>query len=212
MVAGMTWLELLMLGVVCWTLLGIAGMTISAVRARRGIEGERERVRRGAIAIAAVWFLYIGALLGVSLGQRQRVVAMGREQCFDDMCFAVTKAEDVPRFLGANGIGDGSRLIRVTMVVRNKGRGKTQAEKAISAYLVDTQGRRWEESRGVSGNRLTDRVGAGQEMVCEPVFKLAADASGLGLVLTHGMWQPGRIVIGDSDSFLHKRTTVALGL
>jgi hypothetical protein len=208
----MKWRELLMLGLLGWTLVGIIGVTISAVRARRGIEGERGRVRRGVIAIVVVWVLYIAALLGVSLGQRQRVVAVGQEQCFDDMCFTVRKAEEVPRFLGANGIGDGSRLIRVTVMVRNKGRGKTQAEKVISAYLVDGQGRRWEESRGVSGNRLTDRVRAGQEIVSEPVFKVAADASGLELVLTHGMWQPGRLVIGDSDSFLHKRTVVALGL
>ena len=211
MVAGMKWQELLMLGVVGWTLLGAVGVTISAVRARRGVEGERERVRQGVIAIVGVWFLYMAALLGVSLGQRQRVVTIGQEQCFDDMCFTVMKAEEVPRFLGANGIGDGSRLIRVTVVVRNRGRRKVQAEKAIAAYLVDAQGRQWEESLGVSGNRLTDRVRAGQEMVSEPVFKVAGDATGLGLVLTHGMWQPGRIVIGDSDSFLHKRTVVALG-
>jgi hypothetical protein len=211
MVAGMKWRELLMLGMVGWTLLGVVGVAMSAVRARRGVEGERGRVRRGVTAIVGAWFLYMAALLGVSLGQRQRVVAMGQEQCYDDMCFAVTKAEDVPRFLGANGIGDGSRLVRVTVVVRNRGRGKTQAEKAISAYLVDAQGRRWAESVGVSGNRLTDRVGAGLKMVCEPVFKVAGDATGLGLVLTHGVWQPGRIVIGDSDSFLHKRTVVTLG-
>jgi hypothetical protein len=211
MVAGMKWQELLLLGLVGWTLLGIVGMTISAVRTRLGFEGERERVRNGVIAIVGVWFLYMAVLLGVSLGQRQKVVAMGQEQCFDDMCFAVTGVEEVQRFLGANGIGDGSRLVRVKVVVRNKGRGKTQAEKAIEAYLVDGQGRRWEESRGVNGNRLTDRVVAGQKIVCEPVFKVAADASELGLVLTHGLWQPGRLVIGDSDSLLHKRTVVALG-
>jgi len=40
---------------------------------------------------------------------------------------------------------------------------------------------------------------------------VAADASGLGMVLTHGRWQPGVLVIGDSDSLWHRRTVVDLG-
>ncbi len=59
---------------------------------------------------------------------------------------------------------------------------------------------------------LTGRVGAGAEMMSEPVFKVAADASGLELVFTHGRWQPGVLVIGDSDSWGHRRTVVELGV
>jgi hypothetical protein len=81
----------------------------------------------------------------------------------------------------------------------------------ISAYLVDSQGRLWEESPGVNGVGLTVRVAGGESVVSEPVFKVAADAKGLGLVLTHGSWQPGVLVIGDSDSWLHRRTVVELG-
>jgi hypothetical protein len=76
---------------------------------------------------------------------------------------------------------------------------------------VDAQGRRWEESAGVNGVGLTARVEGGSSVVSEPVFKIAADATGLGLVLTHGRWQPGVLVIGDSDSWLHKKMVVALG-
>ena len=45
----------------------------------------------------------------------------------------------------------------------------------------------------------------------EPVFKVAGDATGLRLVLTHGRWQPGVLVIGDPDSWLHRRNVVELG-
>jgi hypothetical protein len=48
-------------------------------------------------------------------------------------------------------------------------------------------------------------------VVSEPVFKVAGDATGLGLVFTHGRWQPGVLVIGYSDSWLHKKTVVELG-
>ncbi|MGD0444022.1 MAG: hypothetical protein ABSA39_08810 [Edaphobacter sp.] len=192
--------ELLLLGLVGWTGIGVLGVVVALWR------GERERVRRGAAWLAGVWVVYLCVLVGVSLVQRQRVVAIGAPRCFDDMCFAVTGAEEVPGFL----IRDGRRLVRVTVRVTNRGR-KARSEGLISGYLVDSQGRLWEESPGVNGVGLTTRVAGGESVVSEPVFKVAADATGLGLVLTHGRWQPGVLVIGDSDSWLHKRTVVELG-
>ena len=207
---GMNVRELLLCGLMGWTVIGLTGTAVAWIRGRRGVPGEREKAVRGIGWLVGVWVVYLAVLVGVSLVQRQRVVAMGQEQCYDDMCFAVTGADEVPRFLGRNGIGDGSRLVRVTVSVRNKGRGKTQSEGLIRAYLVDGQGREWEESRGVNGNRLTAPVGPGETVVSEPVFKVAPDATGLGLVFTHGRWQPGVLVIGDSDSLWHRRTVVGL--
>ena len=192
--------ELLLLGLVGWTAIGIVGVGVSAAR------GERYRVRRGLAWIVGAWVVYLVVLIGVSLGRRQRVVAMGEPQCFDEMCFTVIRAEEVPGFL----IRDGRRLVRVSVQVANRGR-KAQSEGLIRAYLVDGQGRRWEESAGVNGVELTARVVGGGSVMSEPVFKVAGDATGLGLVLTHGWRQPGVLVIGDSDSLLHKKTVVALG-
>jgi hypothetical protein len=145
-------------------------------------------------------------LVGVSLGQKQRVVAVGEPQCFDEMCFTVAGVEEVPGFL----IRDGRRLVRLSVRVTNRGR-KAQSEGLIRAYLVDGQGRRWEESAGVNGVGLTTRVAGGDSVMSTPVFKVAGDASGLGLIFTHGRSQPGVLVIGDSDSLLHRRTAVRLG-
>jgi hypothetical protein len=192
--------ELLLLGLVGWTAIGVVGVGVSLVR------GERERVRRGIAWLVGVWMVYLCVLIGVSLVQRQRVLVLGEPRCFDEMCFAVTGVEEVPGFL----IRDGRRLLRVSVRVTNKGR-KTQSEGLIRAYLVDGQGRRWEESPGVNGVGLTARVAGGDSVVSEPVFKVGADATGLGLVFTHGWRQPGVLVIGDSDSLLHKKTVVELG-
>jgi len=193
--------ELLLLGVAGWTAIGSLGVSVSLAR------GEREKAVRGVAWIAGVWVVYLTVLVTVSLMQPQRVVAMGQDQCFDEMCFAVVGEEEVPGFL----IEDGSRLVRVQVRVSNRGRGRAQSEGLMQAYLVDAQGRRWEESAGVSGVRLTARVVAGDSVVSEPVFKVARDATGLGLVFTHGRKQPGVLVIGDSDSWLHRRTVVKLG-
>jgi hypothetical protein len=193
--------RILLWGLAGWTAVGALGVSASLVRR------ERERVLRGVVWIAGVWVVYLAVLVAISLVQPQRVVAMGQEHCFGDLCFAVIGVDEVPGFL----IRDGSRLVRVSVRVRNSGHGKTQSDGRIRAYLVDAQGRRWEESAGVSGVRLTARVAAGDSVVSEPIFKVAGDATGLGLVFTRGPRQPGVLVIGDSDSWLHRRTLVRLG-
>jgi hypothetical protein len=193
--------KLLLFGVAGWSAVGMLGVTVSLAHR------ERARVMRGVAWIAGVWVIYLAALVGTSLAQRQRVLAIGQEQCFGKMCFAVIKVEEVPGFL----IRDGSRLVRVQVQMRNRSGSNMQSDALIRAYLVDAQGRRWEESAGVSGVRLTARVGPGDIAVSEPVFKVASDATGLELVFTRGWKQPGTLVIGDSDSVLHRKTVVALG-
>jgi hypothetical protein len=192
--------EILLLGLVGWTAIGVVGVGVSRRR------GERQRVRQGVAWLMGVWVVYLCVVIGVSLGQRQRVVAVGEPQCFGDMCFRVIRVEEVPGFL----IRDQRRLLRVSVQVTNRGR-RAQSDGLIRTYLVDGQGRRWERSAGVNGVQLTTRVAGGDSVVSEPVFKVASDAAGLGLVLTHGRWQPGVLVIGDSDSLLHRKTVVALG-
>jgi hypothetical protein len=192
--------EILLLGLAGWTAIGVIGVVVSAWR------GERERVIRGVGWLLGVWVVYLCVVIGVSLRQGQRVVAIGEPQCFDEMCFTVIRVEEVPGFL----IRDGRRLVRVSVQVTNNGK-KAQREGLIRAYLMDAQGRRWEMSPGVSGVQLTTKVAGGGSVVSEPVFKVAGDASGLGLVLTHGRWQPGVLIIGNSDSLLHRKTMVTLG-
>jgi hypothetical protein len=191
--------ELLLLLLVGWTALGVVGVTISLIRRERGW------VWQGLSWIAGVWLAYLMILAVVSLRQKQRVVGLGQDQCFDEMCFTVTGVEEVPGFL----IRDGRRLIRVTVRVSNRGH-KAESEKLIQAYLVDVQGRIWGESSGIAGVPLTTKVTPGESVVSQPVFAVAADATGLGLVFTHGRWQPGVLVIGDSDSWLHRPTVVPL--
>jgi hypothetical protein len=193
--------ELLLLALVGWTAIGAIGVTISLVRR------ERAKALRHLGWIAGVWATYFAVLVAVSLRQPQKTVAIGQDQCYDEMCFAVTGVEQVPGFL----IHDGSRLLRVSVRITNHARGRTESEKLIRAYLVDAQGRRWEESAAISGVPLTARVPAGDSVVSEPVFKVAGNATGLGLVFTHGQRQPGVLVIGASDSLLHRRTVVPLG-
>ncbi len=194
--------ELLLAGLVLWTLIGVVGTVISAMR------GDGRRAKRGAAWIAGTWSVYLLVLLAVSLRTRQRSMAMGEEQCFDEMCFGVAGADEVEGFQARGQ--ERARLVRVRIRMTNHGRGRPEAEALIRAYLVDGEGRRWDEVRGLSGVRLTSKVAARGATVSEPVFRVARDATHLSLVLTHGGWQPGVLVIGDPDSWRHRPTVMRL--
>lgn len=196
--------EWLLVGVVLWTGIGVLGVLLALVR------GELERMRRGVRWLLGVWVVYLAVVVGVSLVQKQRVLVKGAARCFDEMCFTVTGVEEVPGYFGRNKAGDGTVLLRVSVRVMNEGK-KAQSERLLGAYLVDAQGRRWEEAKGLTGVRLVTTVAGGATVESEPVFQVAADAKGVELVLTHGRWQPGVLVVGDSDSLFHKRTVVGLG-
>ena len=194
--------EFLLFVLAGWTVVGTAGVTISLVKR------ERSKALRNFVWIVAVWAIYMAVLIWSSWTQPQKIVALAQDQCFDDMCFAVTEAQDMPGF----SVQDASRLVRVTVRISNHAAEKTQQDKHIQAYLVDKQGRQWIESTAVSGVRLTAKLAASGSAVSQPVFKVPHDATGLGLVFTHGRGWPGALVIGDSDSLRHRRTVVWLGL
>jgi hypothetical protein len=192
--------ELLLYGVAGWCSIGAVGIAISLSK------GRRPEALKHASSLAVVMGVYLLVLLGVSVAQRQRVVPIGQDQCFDEMCFAVVGVDEVPGLVA----GDDSRVIRVAIRVTNRGHS-AQAEGSIEAYLVDSRGRASEPMAGLSGNRLNGRVAGGSQMLSQPMFRVAKDSTGLGLVFTHGSWQPRRLVIGDSDSLAHRQTVVALG-
>jgi hypothetical protein len=200
----MSFWDLLLLILVGWTVLGSIGVAISLFL------GERAKALRHLGWIFGIWAGYLAVLMGASLMQPLKIVAMGQDQCFGDVCFAVTGVEEVPRYL----VQDGSRLVRVSVRVSNRisnrGRGKIQSDGLVRAFLLDSRGRQWEESTGISSVPLTTRVPAGSSVMSEPVFKVAKDASGLALVLTHGRWQRGALIIGGPESLLHRRTIVPL--
>jgi hypothetical protein len=195
---GMSGYEYLALGLELWTALGLIGLTISVVRR------EREKLLQGASALVGVWLIYLCALWVVSHRQPEQRVAMGQASCMHSICYTVDRVEEVPGF----PVRENVRLVRVVVQVTN--RGKTEAREEVQAYLLDAQGRRWEPSVGVSGNPLNSRVLAGGTMVSEPVFRLAEDATGLRMVLTHGRWSRYRLVIGDPESWEHRLRVMVL--
>ncbi len=188
--------SLLLLGLVLWTLVGMAGVAIARLR------GETARFRRGAATLSAIWVGYAAVLVGVSLAQPIRRYNVGQERCFGSMCYAVTNAEEPRGFLVRGE--EPERLLRVLVRVTNRDRERTESEPGLTAYLVDEQGRRWDQVPGLGGVRLTTAVTPGGSILSEPVFRPARDATGLGLVLEHTGWTWARLTVGDAESYVHR--------
>jgi len=193
--SGAEWLALAVVG---WTVVGLLGLTVSLVRK------ERRKLGQGIGSLVGVWVVYLAALAWFSHTQPERRVAMGQSQCFHAMCFAMERVEEVPGFPAR----EHERLVRLTVRLTN--RGKTEGQEEVRAYLRDAQGRQWQESTAVSGNPLSGRIMAGSQRVSEPVFRIAPDATGLELVLTHGKWSRHMLVIGDAESLGHRLEVMIL--
>jgi hypothetical protein len=200
MIMGFSWGEVLLLVLAVWTAVGALGVTVSFAR------GERSQARQHMGWITAIWLLYVATLLTVSLTAKRREVPQGKEQCSHEICLAVVKTDVMPGYLAQNG----ERVVRVVVQVTNRSAVKSRRESGLRVHLVDAEGRRWYEVPGLEGVRLTAMITPGGSVISEPVFKVAKDAAGLGLVFTHGPGLPQALVIGDPCSLMHPPVVVPL--
>lgn len=199
----MRFAELLLWGIVGWTAIGLVGSFLSGKR-----RGNWPKARRGLATIAAIWAAYLLALLLVSHFAPQKRLPPGQPQCFGDLCFAVDGAEQLTAFAGRGQQGD--RLVRVRVRVSNRGHGGSARDTGVHAYLLDTHGGRWWPVPGLTGVPLQSPVPAGGQLLSQPIFAVPRSVGPVALVLTHGRWQPGALVLGDGDSLLHRPVVMQL--
>ena len=195
--------ELLLWALAGWTSIGLAGSMLSGAR-----RGNWPKARRGLGVIAAVWAAYLLVLLLVSSFSPQKSLPPGQAQCFGDLCFAVDGAEQMTAFAGRGQKGD--RLIRVGLRVSNRGHNGSERDRSVQAYLLDARGGRWRPLPGLGGVPLTAPVPAGGNVLSQPVFSVPERAGPVQMVLTHGTWQPGALVLGGGDSLLHRPVLMEL--
>lgn len=196
--------ELLLWGLAGWSAIGLAGSLISGVR-----RGNWPKARHGLGWIAGAWTAYLLVLLLVSCLSPRKSLPVGQAQCFGHLCFAVDGAEQMSAFAGRGQRGD--RLLRVGIRVSNVGGNGPQRDTSVRAYLLDARGGRWSPLPGLGGVPLRAPVPAGGNLLSQPVFSVPERVGAVSLVLTHGSWQTGALIIGDGDSLLHHPITMQLG-
>jgi len=190
----MTIFDLLFIASFLATVVVLVLVLIAAIRGRWSM------LRNLLIGWGVFAAVYFGALVAISLATPQRLMSVGENRCWDDWCIAVTKVQRATTTEGA--------LMTVTLRMSSSARRVTQRENGLNVHLIDDRGRRYEPVPSVSAKPFDVPLGPGESAETERVFQVPADSHGIGLAFTHA--GPGKFIIGDDGSFLHKPTIVRI--
>jgi hypothetical protein len=180
---------------VCFLALVVAVMRLGVLAVR----GRWDGVRRSGSRVAALVVAYFAVLVVVSLATPRRWVALGEEQRFDDLAFAVDRAESAAGHW------------RLQVRVANHGRGRGQRARDADVALVAADGRSFACTVEPSARPLTSMVQAGESFETAVSVDVPEGATIVGADVIHGSGPPGWFIIGDRGSFLHQRPLVRLG-
>src|SRR5260370_38081344 len=155
-------------------LTSVVTLIVAAVAAIRG-QGARANKILVVWAISAGGYAGIGALSHALLPLR--VLNVGDEQCADDWCIAVEKANHAPVA--------GAISYEVTLRIFSQAQRVAQRENGLMVYLTDAGGNRYDPVPDSSEVPLNIRLEAQQSVMATRVFKVPPDARDLGFVVAH---------------------------
>ena len=205
----MTLFDLLFLGMLFLVAAALAAALALAGAGRRGAAG---RLAAAAAIGAAV---YLGVVGAVARAAPARVIAAGRLRCYDDWCFGVAGAERAAAIGGARAQGG---FYLVHLVLHSRALGRAQRERGDRVCLLTPAGRiavsdagqrAWEALHGLAPG-LDAWLEPGATVATVRVFDVPAGIQPTGLTLVHPAG-PGKLVIGDDDSFGHRPAIWLLG-
>jgi hypothetical protein len=166
--------------------------------------------RIASVAIGTGAVIYFALLFGFSAGSRERVLAHGQEKYFCEidchLAYSVVEAKTQP---------DGRFVITLrtrfdeTTTSPNRPKDASLTPSAREARLVDSNGRVFAPAVAV-GTPLTTPLKPAESYTTQLEFNLPKDATGLRLLINTVPQWPDKVVIGDENSWLHKKTYFAL--
>ena len=173
----------------------------------------------GRLVVGLVLYLAVVALVG--LFSPQRVIAFGRDRCFDDWCVAVEDVNLVQELgQGEHSIQASGTFYVVTLRLSNQARGREQRASSAAVHLLDGQGQLYDaslagqtayEAQNGAVAPLTALIPVGQSFRTVQVFDLPLEAAPVDLTIEHPVgFSPGLFIIGDENSLFHKPTIVPL--
>jgi hypothetical protein len=155
-------------------------------------------------------FVYAAVLLVVSLTGETRVIALGTDKCFDDWCATVTGARSIPNSKGFSG----TKVVAVTLRVSNRARQAAfrPSQPRVSLVLPgevvitpSTDGQREFEKQAGPQDDLGKRLVAGESFQTSLVFDVPAATREVSVVLLEGPAVVTTFLVGDENSFFHKK-------
>jgi len=185
----------------------LAGVLFALLAALQALAVGAERRARILVATAGVAiFVYGAVLIGASLASADVVLLPGQEKMFCgldcDLAFSV------PRVLPAKPSAASMRAFYAILRARSDARGALITPSSVRAWLVSAGGRRFDPASG-RAVRYRAPIPPGARVDVSLRFDVPAAARDLRLVVTEGGAMT-RLVIGDENSFFHRKTVFRL--
>ncbi|HLM99080.1 MAG TPA: hypothetical protein VK335_07350 [Bryobacteraceae bacterium] len=161
--------------------------------------GRARRILYRLIAGAAI---YMAIVIAVSVVLPRRVLRVGDPLCFDDWCVAVTGVKPAPE--------SGRTVYCVELRLSSRARRVSQRERNLAVYLTDDQGRRFDPVAVNSDVPYSVLLRPQESVEVSRSFALPAEASGVGVVISHeGGFPIGWFIIG-YDTWFRKPPVVMM--
>jgi hypothetical protein len=165
------------------------------------------------VMMAAGAILYLALLLGFSAASRSTTIAVGNEKYFCEIdCHLAYSVADVKTQADAE-----SKLYVVTLRTRfdetttsaSRPKDAPLTPSPREALLVDASGKRY-SAIAVSGTPLLTPLKPAESYTTQISFKVPREANGVKLLLNTAPAWPDHLVVGDENSWFHKKTYLAL--
>lgn len=169
--------------------------------------------RGTAIALGFGIVIYAGLLFGFSAGSHDKTLALGQEKYFCEIdCHLAYSIVDVKT--RADGpVNDYSITLRTrfdqTTTSPSRPKDATLTPSPRHVWLIDSRGREYPAISG-AGTSLMTPLKPAEAYTTELEFRVPENARGLRLLLSTAPDWPDHVVIGDENSWLHKKTYFAL--
>jgi hypothetical protein len=166
--------------------------------------------RRAALAIAAGAVVYLALLLGFSAASRTTTLARGQEKYFCEIdCHLAYSVVDVKT------PSDGHYVITLrtrfdeTTISPSRPKDAPLTPSPRQVRLVDSAGREYRPV-SIEGTPLLTPLRPADSYTTQLEFDVPKGATGLRLLLNTTPGWPDHVVIGDENSWLHKKTYFSL--
>jgi len=168
----------------------LAAVIVLVLTAITAIRGHRDKalamLRRLGVCIA----IYMAIVLATAIVLPQKVYHVGDTQCFDDWCIAAAKFTRDPK------------SIEVELRLSSRAKQAPQGEKGTVAYLVDTQGHRYNPDPESVTIPFDTLLQPSESVLATRRFKVSDNVRNLSLIYTHeGGFPIGSLIIGENTWF-----------
>ncbi|MGA3212554.1 MAG: hypothetical protein ABSD20_14705 [Terriglobales bacterium] len=174
------------------------------------LSAHRRRVARSIlVVIACGGVVYLGLLLGFSLASHETVLAHGQEKYFCEidchLAYSVSSVKSESAPAGMEYTVSLRTRFDETTISASRPKDAPLSPSPRTVRLIDNEGRHF-APESFSGKGLMTPLIPGDSYETQLVFTVPTDARGLKLlIITTPQW-PDHVVIGDENSWLHKKT------